>query len=64
MPRPLRNPERRERERSVAAEIYAKIFGEDAKVRLHRTQACFFLKVEGNVFKVEVKEQDTVAERF
>lgn len=62
MPRPLNNPQKREREREVAAELYAKIFP-DTKLLVHSTKALFYLKVADHTYQIEVKEQETVAKR-
>ena len=58
MPRPLKNPEQRERERNVAGEIYGLVFP-GAKLQLHRIKPIFFLKVEGKHYRIEVKEVQT-----
>lgn len=58
MPRPLANPEKRDRERNVAGEIYGLLFP-DTKPLLHRVKPLFYLKVEGHHYKIEVKEVET-----
>lgn len=58
MPRPLKNPGQRERERAVAGEIYELLFP-GTSVGLHRNKPLFYLKVEGKHYRIEVKEVQT-----